>query len=49
MEGGESEAECDSGVVPSPASSQSALSDTRPDAQQAAAQEDKRRSARRKE
>ncbi|KAM3969030.1 LOW QUALITY PROTEIN: trio Rho guanine nucleotide exchange factor [Aphomia sociella] len=49
MEGGESEAESDSGVAPSLASSQSTEPDTRSEPQQAAAGDDKRRSARRKE
>ncbi|XP_061719490.1 kalirin isoform X1 [Cydia pomonella] len=49
MEGGESEAESDSGVAASLASSQSADSEARAAPQPASAADDKRRSARRKE
>ncbi|KAG6452489.1 hypothetical protein O3G_MSEX007649 [Manduca sexta] len=49
MEGGESEPESETSVVPSLASSQSADNDSRSEPQPTAAGEDKRRSARRKE
>ncbi|XP_049885181.1 kalirin isoform X2 [Pectinophora gossypiella] len=49
MEGGESEAESDSGVAPSLASSQSAEGDTRAEPPPPAPGDEKRRSARRKE
>ncbi|XP_072931286.1 kalirin isoform X2 [Epargyreus clarus] len=49
MEGGESEAESDSGVAPSLASTQSAESEARAEPQPAAPGDEKRRSARRKE